>query len=260
MALLQTNGFNQLRKARHGYILYNKNDKYIGRSIAHYGEFSELEIKLFKQICKKGDIVVEAGANIGTHTLALSQLVGETGKVFAFEPQRIVFQTLCANMALNSITNVYAYQTALSDRQGHVMIPDIHYDREGNFGGVEISKFTEGHPVPQIKLDDLTEIEKLDFLKIDVEGMEKEVLDGAEKLIRQYRPVMYIENDRKEKSEALMNKIKVLGYKIYAHNPLLYNADNFDKKSENLFGRIVSKNLLCIPEESGIVLKNFHAL
>ena len=260
MVLLQTTGFNQLSKARYGYTLYNQNDKYIGRSIAFYGEFSELEVKLFEQICKEGDVIVEVGANIGTHTMVLAKLVGERGKVYAFEPQRIIFQTLCANMALNSVTNVYAYQMALSDAEGSVLIPNIRYDREGNFGGVEIDKFTKGHPVPKIKLDNFSEIKKLDFLKIDVEGMEKEVLEGAKEMIMTFRPIMYIENDRKEKSEALLHTVRAFEYDIYAHNPALYNADNFYQNSENIFGNIVSKNILCIPKESDILLRNFQSI
>ena len=115
---------------------------YVGRAVEKYGEYSELEVELFRQICKPGDIAIEVGANLGTHTLALSQLVGDQGRVFAFEPQRIVIQTLCASLALNSIANVEAYQLAVSSKAGEVLIPDIRYDVEGNYGAVEIERFT----------------------------------------------------------------------------------------------------------------------
>jgi FkbM family methyltransferase len=233
---------------------------YIGRSIQKYGEFSELEVKLFEQVCKKDFVVVEVGANIGTHTMALSQMVGLGGRVYAFEPQRIVFQTLCANMALNSITNVETFQMALSCENGSILIPDLAYDKEGNFGGIEIQKFRHGRAVPKVKLDDFLKLNRLDFLKIDVEGMEKDVLDGAQKSIKKLKPIMYIENDRKEKSKALIQKIRDLGYKIYAHNPALYNQDNFFKDSENIFSNIVSKNLLCIHRDKEVVVENFQAI
>ena len=77
------NSFNRLIKARNGFLLYNKNDMYIGKSIEKYGEFSHLEAKLFEQICKDGDIVIEVGANIGAHTVYLSKLVGN-GFVIAY--------------------------------------------------------------------------------------------------------------------------------------------------------------------------------
>ena len=122
------NSFNKLIEARHGTILYNKNDIYIGKSIEKYGEFSYLEAKIFEQICKAGDVVIEVGANIGAHTLYLSKLVGN-GYVFAFEPQRLVFQNLCANLALNSISNVFAYQEAVSNENGTIIIPECDFTK-----------------------------------------------------------------------------------------------------------------------------------
>ncbi len=260
MDLLQTSGFNALVKAKHGYTLYNKNDRYIGKSIEVYGEFSELELTLFAQICKSGTIMIEVGANIGTHTMALSQLVGNSGRIYAFEPQRIVFQTLCANMALNSITNVETFQVAVSDEQGTIMIPDIDYAKENNFGGIELDKFSHGRKVPKVKLDDFLELDGLDFMKIDVEGMEQGVIEGATSLIEKFKPILYVENDRVEKSEALLACIKDLGYTIYAHNPALFNPDNFTKKSENIFGNIVSKNILCLHHDSPLKVDGFQSI
>ena len=89
-------------------MLYNFHDLYIGRSLDLYGEYSEGEIDLFGQIVQPGQVVVEVGANIGAHTVFLAHRSGPAARVLAFEPQRIVFQTLCANLALNSITNVDA--------------------------------------------------------------------------------------------------------------------------------------------------------
>ena len=65
-------GFNHLVEARHGYVLYNVNDRYIGRSVEHYGEWSPGETALFAQFCRPGHYVVDVGANIGTHTLAFA--------------------------------------------------------------------------------------------------------------------------------------------------------------------------------------------
>ena len=145
-------GFNKVIKSRHGFLLYNKNDIYIGKSIEKYGEFTHLEAKLFEQICKEGDIVIEVGANIGAHTVYLSKLVGK-GVVIAFEPQRLVFQNLCANLAINSISNVFAYQEAVS----HENETTVNKQKLDNF---------------------LNKINRLKLLKIDVEGMEISVIKG----------------------------------------------------------------------------------
>ena len=225
--LIDDNGFNRLKKSKYGYCLYNKFDMYVGKSIEYYGEYCDNEVKMFSQICKSGDIVVEVGANIGTHTLALANLVGKNGKVFAFEPQRIVFQTLCANIALNSILNTYTYQLAVGSESGVVHIPDINYQNIGNFGGVSVDSLANGEKVDLIKLDDFLEIDSLKLIKIDVEGMEVEVLKGAKRLINTYTPMLYIENDRVEKSQELIEFLWELGYRLYWHIPSLFNQKNY---------------------------------
>jgi len=253
--------FNKLMKAREGFCLYNKNDKYVGRSIEQYGEFSQLEIELFEQICKKGDTVVEVGANIGTHTQFFSNCVGENGKVLAFEPQRIIFQTLCANIALNSMTNVYTYQMALGSKESKLFIPPVNYSEIGNFGGISLENVQKGEKVSQKRLDSfLDEIETLKLLKIDVEGMEEGVLKGSKKIINKFKPLLYIENDRQEKSESLIKYIKSLGYELYWHLPKLYNQNNFNKNNENIFGNIVSVNMLCIHKDLNISVEKMEKI
>ena len=239
-------GFNAMIKGKEGYIVYNKNDQYIGKSIEKYGEFSEHEVKLFEAFCAPGNVIVDVGANIGTHTLAFSRLVGPTGRVFAYEPQRIVFQTLCANLALNSITNVECIQKGLGAEVGQVLIPDINYNQPGNFGGIAIDKFTTGNKVEIVKLDALINLPRLNFIKIDVEGMEGNVISGALKVIHKFKPILYVENDRLDKSKALIKLIRSLDYRIFWHNPPLYNRDNYAGDSENIYPGIVSVNILCI--------------
>ncbi len=149
----QPEPFNRLKACRHGQMLFNVNDIYIGRSLDLYGEFSEGEIELFRQIVRPGGVVVEVGANIGTHTLFFAAQVGPTGVVLAFEPQRIVFQTLCANLALNSHSNVFAFQQAVGAAAGTVVVPSIDYRRSGNFGGLELGAYQQGEQVPVVTLD-----------------------------------------------------------------------------------------------------------
>ena len=83
-------GFNDLIKMRDGWMVHNKNDSYIGKSIKEYGEWSQGEIDLLKQILMPTDVVIEVGSNIGSHTLAIAKTVNQ-GSVFAFEPQNVIF-------------------------------------------------------------------------------------------------------------------------------------------------------------------------
>jgi FkbM family methyltransferase len=240
---LASSGLNRLVHARSGLMLYNRHDIYIGRSLEQYGEFSEGEPDLFRQLVKPGNVVVEAGANIGVHTLVLSELVAQQGLVYAFEPQRVIFQTLCANMALNSRTNVHCRAEALGASPGWTVIPPLDYHRPNNFGGLALGNYQQGERVAVITLDSL-QLPRCDFLKADVEGMEQSVLEGARETIARHRPLLYVENDRREKSASLIEFILSLGYNLYWHLPRMFNPTNYFRNETNEFGNIVSVNML----------------
>lgn len=243
---LDPSGFNELRECRFGPMLYNRNDAYVGASLRKYGEHSYLEHELVSHLVRSGDLVVEAGANIGAHTVGLSRLAGAKGAVLAFEPQRVVFQTLCANLALNQCKNVYALQQALGERDEEVLVPAPEPATEGNFGGVSLFGVTHGERVPMRRLDAL-QLPACHFIKADVEGMEVELLHGARETIAKYRPVMYVENDRESRSGELIGLLLGMGYELYWHLPPLFNRDNFARERENIFPNIVSINMLCLP-------------
>lgn len=240
--------FNELRVFKHGMVLYNKNDIFIGRSLALYGEYSEAEVDFFQQLLKPGDIVVEAGANIGAHTIVLAKEVKSNGMVFAFEPQRIVFQTLCANLALNNLTNVIARQAALGQEAGITKLPPLDYNRYENFGGVSLNENQDGEDI-EIQTIDSLQLQRCRLIKADVEGMEKEVLTGAHKTIERLRPILYVENDRLDKSQILIHLIQSFGYRLWWHPSPLFNPENFDNNQENVFGNLISLNMLCVPIE-----------
>ena len=245
---LDPGGFNELRMCRDGPMLYNRFDAYIGQSLRKYGEFSFGEQELFRQLVRPGAVVVEVGANIGAHTVGLARLVGHGGAVIAFEPQRIPFQTLCANLALNQLANVRARQAAVGRTSGTILVPALDPSLPANFGGVSLIDATGGEEVPLLTVDSM-ELPACHLLKVDVEGMEADVLVGAERTIRRCRPLLYVENDREDRSEALLGIILGLGYAAYWHLPRLFNPDNFAGDAENIFGNTISANLLCIPGE-----------
>jgi FkbM family methyltransferase len=242
-------GFNEIRMCRSGPTIFNKHDIYVGGSLRKYGEFSVGEQEIFRQIVLPGSIVVEVGANIGAHTVELSRLVGLEGEVYAFEPQRIVFQTLCANLALNQCANVFARQAALGHEKGVILVPALDPAMRSNFGGVSLMNVSVGEPVEVLALDDL-DLPACHVLKVDVEGMEVEVLRGAQRTLDQYRPIMYLENDREDRSQELLGLTMDLGYAVYWHLPRLYNPANFFGAAEDIFPNIASINILCVPSEA----------
>lgn len=240
----------ELREWRHGLVAYNRNDQYVGRSLQVYGEYSELEVEFLAAWLRPGDVVLEAGANIGPVTVPLARAVGPHGRVFAYEPQRLVFQLLCCNLALNELDNVVARPNALGARPGTARVPVIPPSQAHNFGGVKLAAgAASGEEVPVERIDDLG-LEACRLVKVDVEGMEAEVLEGARATIARLRPLLYLENDRAERSRALIELVQSLGYRAFWHLPPLFNPANFAGRAENLFGNIASANMFCVPTES----------
>jgi FkbM family methyltransferase len=244
-----TDIFNVLVNTRQGPMLVNRNDRYVGQSLIAYGEFSEGEAQMFRQLAGSGDVVVEAGSNIGAHTLLLSRLVGAGGVIYAFEPQRIVFQTLCGNLALNQCVNVVARQQGLGSGAGQMVLPGVDPRQVNNFGGLSLLAQGPGEKVDIASIDSLG-LQACRLIKADVEGMEADVLLGAKETLARCRPLLYLENDRAEKSPALIGLILDLGYRLWWHVTPLYNPDNFLKNPSNQFGGTVSINLLCQPAEA----------
>lgn len=244
----------KLKQCRHGLFLFNENDFYMGKALDLYGEYGEGEIQIFQQIIRPGYTVLDIGANIGTHTVFLSKYVGPRGRVYAFEPQRIVNQQLVANIALNSLMNVQTYQFALGTEKGFIHVPPVDYMHVGNFGAVSMSVDAVGEKVELIRLDDL-DLSACHVIKIDVEGMEQQVLSGSLNTISKYRPIIYAENDRKQKSADLIRFIADLNYDMYWHLPRLYNPQNFFNNAENIYSNTISINMLCLPKEMNAVVE-----
>ena len=251
--LLASGGFNQLRRCRYGYMLYNVHDLYVGRSLDLYGEFSEGEVELFRQILRPGHVVLDVGANVGD-TLFFAQAVGGRGRVHALEPQRIVYQTLCANLALNSITNVFTHQAAAGSAVGTLLVPPLNYTETNNFGGLSLGTYAAGEAVAVVPLDRL-ELPSCRFIKVDVEGMELEVLRGAAHTIGKHKPILYVESDRRDAAQELMRFIEALGYVMYWHITRLFNPENVDHNPDNVFGGTVSVNLLCVHQSARAVIE-----
>jgi len=260
--VLEGAAFGAFRVAatREGLMLYNPVDRYVGASIERYGEFSFFESDLFGKLCRPGDTVFDVGANIGAHTLALARIVGPHGYVYAFEPVRVIFNVLCANVALNGLENVQGVHAVAGRTPGSELIPDLRHDEPGNFGSFDASYFGEGRPVPRIPLDAFADAENVTFVKIDVEGMEAEVIAGATDLIARHRPVLFVENDRRDRSAALIAQLFALEYRLFWHLAPLYNPENFNANPDDIFPGIVSVNMLCIPREKAVDITGFREI
>jgi FkbM family methyltransferase len=244
-------------------------DTFIGRSLIEYGEWTESEISVLRQLLRPGDNVVDIGANIGSHTVALAKAIQPSGRVLAFEPQPKLFQLLASNVTVNGLTNVRLFHAGCGSADEIIRIPDINYRANTNYGAIKLNSLRErvesdtstlqhAHEVPVRALDGLINLPQLRLIKIDVEGMEPDVIRGAEQTIRKFRPILYVENEFPEISERLLEIILDLDYAAYWHIAPLYSSKNFRANPENLFKNIACINNLCFPKEMNVTVTDLR--
>jgi FkbM family methyltransferase len=244
---LATSGFNRLTRTREGLILYDRHDQNVGKCLQRYGQYAAGQADLLQQAVQPGWTVVEAGAGIGLRTLILSRRVGRTGFVLAFEHGPLVFQTLCANMALNSITNVRCHNEILGDAPGTMNVAPRYREGEARYreGEAPAEPTAPPEPIRVVTLDSL-QLPQCNLLKIDTGGLELRTLQGAAQTIKKHRPLIYIAVDRPEASPPLIQYLHSLDYQLFWHTPALFNSDNFYQNPVNDVGNAVAVHILAI--------------
>lgn len=141
-------------------------------------------------------VVVDGGANIGLVAVPLARAISaKRGTVYAFEPQRMLFCALSGAAALNDLQNLHTFNQALGAKSGIIQVPILDYGRKQDFGLLSLAGTGADLPSEPVLLRPLDELglKCLDFLKIDVEGMEIEVLEGGRALIKEHLPWCWVE-------------------------------------------------------------------
>ena len=164
-----------------------KDDQCICRFIRESGRLDHDQnmLPLLKEFIKNGDVVLDIGAFIGDHTIYYSKLVGDNGSVIAFEPNRDSF--FCLEHNLKAYKNVELINSAIGKEYGFVRTVDVlgnigmNFLIPDNLGGIVIYSLNQ------------MEIDRIDFIKIDVEGFELDVLIGGKETINKFKPTMLIE-------------------------------------------------------------------
>jgi len=237
-------------------MLANRCDVYIGQALIEYGEYCELETRFLQQWINRPGTVVEVGANVGSQTVALAKSAkAALADVVAFEPQPFVFQNLCANLALNAINNVTAWPLACASQAGTVWFELPDYRQPGNYGGVsfQTEPMAQGIQIPCVRLDDMTRGRNVYLLKVDVEGFELQVLQGAQETLANCRPVLYVENDRVAQSRPLIEYLWAQGYRLWWHVSPLFNPENYRSRTEDRYPMLSAFNMVGLPKESKLM-------
>jgi FkbM family methyltransferase len=174
-----------------------------GRWLLDHGNSNTVEVDdcftLIKHLTDP--IIFDVGANIGTITIWLSKIFSK-GEIYSFEAQRQIFYQLCGNIAINNLYNVNAFNLALDSKKGHYKIKEPNYFSNNDFGifsllEEKISTTNKDLIVESTTIDEfvkLYNIKKIDLIKIDVEGMDLEVLKGSIESLETFGPNLYIEH------------------------------------------------------------------
>jgi FkbM family methyltransferase len=225
----------------HGPMLVNRmdynhafsGDYYgVGAQIMETGQYDPRDVEGLKNLlrCRRdhfgdGVVAIDCGANIGVHSVEWARLMKGWGSLIALEAQERLFYALAGNITLQNCFNARAIWAAVSNASGEISFPEPNYQAQGSFGSFELragigTEFI-GQPIDYAKptstvktitIDSL-ELKRLDLLKIDVEGMEAEVLDGAAETIMRCKPVLFIETVKSDKA-AISAALRNEGYHI----------------------------------------------
>lgn len=227
------------------YLLMRSED-HISQSIRKNGVWGQLELTLAKTFVfgKEDTIVIDAGANLGAFSIPIAKAVSDqNGCVYSFEPQRIIFQQLCANIFCNRLDNVQAFNLALGSELSIVEIPELDFHKSKNTGGFSINSdyrdrlneeakygktfpnyFAEGRNqvahVPVVPIDNFQIFKNVAFIKVDVEGFELEFFHGAGQTLEKnnFPPIIFEVWRRDwfvEKAEETKRFLRSLGYNLY---------------------------------------------
>lgn len=156
-------------------------------------------------------VIVDIGANIGNHTVFFGK-VCKAKKVFSFEPQKNIFRILSENIRVNKLDSIVtAYNKGIGQKHFYA---DVNVINSDNYGMSKLVSDDSGN-VEVDSLDNIlkNQVSRVDMIKIDVEGMEIEVLKGSLEIIEKYRPLIYIECETEEEFNAVTMVLSPFGYK-----------------------------------------------
>lgn len=207
-------------KTRKEYILF-KNDCGVTDMTRRGAIYEEYVFDYIRNnIDIKGKTIIDIGANFGFHTLEFADLV-EDGQVVSFEPQKLVYYQLCGHIILNGYDNITAHNIALSNKHTTLKMENMPYHSTEtiNIGNSHLNAYCESrYNFVEVRTLDSYEFENVAVIKIDVQGCETEVLDGAIKTIKKHKPIIFIEVADSElqiynyTEQDVFNRLDALGY------------------------------------------------
>jgi len=237
LAIKQING-------KHGKFFVLTNDSGVSHALKTVGIYQPVVLKTCLSHISPGDTVIDLGANLGSFAVAFAKAVADNqncGMVYAFEPQRIIYQMLCANVFLNGLPNVHTHNVGLSNSNRKAKIKtkyrgDFTYSDRMAFSQCTVSDDV-GQDIELRTLDSFN-LQDVALIKIDVELHELQCILGAIDTIKKWRPIIVIELPRNRPDQIIIaDKVSAI------ISDLNYNISPIVRRNGK------SKDVLMIPEE-----------
>ncbi len=224
----------------------------IDSTIYYEGAWEPDTVAALRRLVKPGHTVLDIGANMGCHALLMAQLVGETGRVIAFEPMSAAYARLQRNIGLNHFSNIVAEQVGLSDSAGQAEIAfatSWRLDRKpGNVCVEQVSFVTlDGYVAAHLEWFD-----RLDCIKLDVDGFEELVLRGAQDTLRRHHPAILMEIGRD--SLGAVHYLQAQNYSFFTEAGAEVRPDNITLPETP--GRRPTVNVIALPRSDLLPERN----
>lgn len=232
--ILASTNHGSMMVNRFDYHLVNNSGYGVGFQLLNHAAFDPEEIHIATQLLQSrrehfgdGVVALDCGANIGAHTIEWAKTMFGWGQVIAIEAQERLFYALAGNITLNNCFNAKAIFAAVGSTDGNIDVPIPDYFKPASFGSLEIRQkpttefigqeidYSEAHcfKTTLMAIDSL-KLKRLDFIKIDIEGMEMEALEGAKQSIAAYHPQLFIEKIKSDEA-ALQTFLQAMNYQVF---------------------------------------------
>lgn len=230
---------------RYGMLQYFPGHGVEAESIGWYGEYLQLQLEVLGRLAKPKSVGMEVGAGVGTHSMHLARLLGNSGHLFLYEPRPIVRRVLRQNLSVNQISNVTVLRRSLgrplqSDLAGNDIRP----------GPGEI-EFAPASSRKTETLDEL-QLEQLHWLKINNNTSASDVFDGASETIWRLRPMLFISVQNPQGLEIAWARAEQFSCRCWRFDAPLFNPGNYNCRDTDVFDGHAVSALLAIPEENEI--------
>jgi FkbM family methyltransferase len=193
----------EIAYGKRGNFIVHSNDSVIGREIIARGIWAEHDIEFFEKKIKPGMVVFDIGTNIGHHLVVFSKLVGAEGLVVGFEPQKVIYRIAISNVVINECDNAEVFRVCLGDTNGVAKMFPIDYKARNNFGALGVTRdFASANAAGEnvvvrtldaMMADELQHVQKINFIKIDVQSYELFVLKGGLETLNKFKPDLFLE-------------------------------------------------------------------